>query len=107
MILPDGIFILFYFFLSLKHGCLGTKVNSSVRDNRGGNRIFNRIFKTLRIKILWREKDYSYACLKCIQLYTEKSAVWWKCICIVTRHIVYVTCKAFIYNFSCVMQDVA
>lgn len=39
MILPDGIF------LSLKHGCLGTKVNSSVRDNRGGNDI-NRIFKT-------------------------------------------------------------
>lgn len=45
---------------------------------------------------MWREKDYSYACLKCIRLYTEKSAMWWKCICIVTRHIVYVTCKAFI-----------
>ncbi len=83
-----------------------TKVNSSVRDSRRGNNI-NRIFKTLRIKILWREKDYSYACLKCIRSYTEKSAMWWTCICIVTRHIVYVTYKAFIYNFSCVPQDVA
>lgn len=71
----------------------GARLPGTVLFKRNAEEIISIDYSNIEDKIL----DYSYDCLKCIQ---KKNAAWWKCICIVTRHIVYVIPAKHFYSTS-------